>query len=202
MVEQSIVCDSKSSRQEHHFAIRWFLLTHFLHHATRQCHYGCLVLSETWLLSYSSTFKMVDHQVDKQKITGSFLVLISQAALLILSATDGTARIFLPHCAAVCSERESWNVSLVIQTHVSRVAPDRDLWRTLYRLSYSTTANRNPPTYQHIQLVKLLILIISGSFADDIYKTSQNNGRCQILWSDLLVRTENLVSNRFKKNYI
>ena len=33
------------------------------------------------------------------------------------------------------------DASLRIQTHVSRVAPDWDLWRTLYRLSYSTVAD-------------------------------------------------------------
>ena len=38
---------------------------------------------------------------------------------------DGMARFFPNSCAA------TWN-----QTHVSRVAPDRDLWTMLYRLSH------------------------------------------------------------------
>ena len=44
----------------------------------------------------------------------------------LISATDGTARIFLPPYAA------AW---------FQRVAPDRNIWRTLYRLSYSAAAN-------------------------------------------------------------
>ena len=36
--------------------------------------------------------------------------------------------------------RERWHVSLVIQTHASRFAPDWDLWRTLSRLSCSAAA--------------------------------------------------------------
>ena len=50
--------------------------------------------------------------------------LISQTGLLILSAIDRVARTFLPPYAVVCSERD---VSLVIRTHISRVAPDWDL---------------------------------------------------------------------------
>ena len=60
--------------------------------------------------------------------------------------TDGVAGIYLlssiftqpPYTAAW--SRERWQVSLVIWTHISRVAPDLDLWRTLYRLSSSTAA--------------------------------------------------------------
>ena len=47
-----------------------------------------------------------------------------QTALLFMSATAGADRIFLPSYAMVSSERERWHVSLVIQTRVSRVAPD------------------------------------------------------------------------------
>ena len=41
-----------------------------------------------------------------------------------------------------CTERERvrWHVSLVFQAHVTIAAPDRDLWRTLCRLSYSAAA--------------------------------------------------------------
>ena len=45
----------------------------------------------------------------------------------LISATDGAARIFLP--TTFCRG--------VIRTHVSRVAPDWDLLKTLYGLSYS-----------------------------------------------------------------
>ena len=37
---------------------------------------------------------------------------------------------------SVIRERERWHVFLVIRTHISRVAPDWDLWRTLYLLNY------------------------------------------------------------------
>ena len=72
--------------------------------------------------------------------TTFFSLLISQTALLTVTAKDGAARIFLPPYAAVCSLRERWCVSLVIQIQARGVAPAWDLWRTLYRLGYSTAA--------------------------------------------------------------
>ena len=54
---------------------------------------------------------------------GQLFLLISQTALLFLSATSGTVRILPSAHAVVCSESERCDVYLVIRTHVSRVAP-------------------------------------------------------------------------------
>ena len=66
---------------------------------------------------------MAASSIDKKNALLS-ISLISQTGLLILSAIDRVARTFLPPYAVVCSERD---VSLVIRTHISRVAPDWDL---------------------------------------------------------------------------
>ena len=51
-----------------------------------------------------------------------------------------SANFLLPYTAAW--ERKRWYVSFVIWTHVSRVAPwQGTFWRTLYQLSYRTSAN-------------------------------------------------------------
>ena len=60
------------------------------------------------------------------------LLCLQQMALQEFSPTTS--------CRGVIRESR-WHVYLVIRTHVSTVAPDWELWRTLYQLSYSAAAN-------------------------------------------------------------
>ena len=56
----------------------------------------------------------------------------TQALLFLQSATENAASIFAYHPSLWCQDSNP--------RHISRVAPDWDLGRTLYQLSYSATA--------------------------------------------------------------
>ena len=72
-------------------------------------------------------------------VVNEILQIIDRTYLLDL-LTDGVARTIFVYNLFPWTERERKQVSLVIRTHVRRVAPDLDLRWTCYRLSYSTTA--------------------------------------------------------------
>ena len=72
-------------------------------------------------------------------VVNEILQIIDRTYLLDLP-TDGVARTIFVNNLFPWPERKRKLVSLVIRTHVSRVAPDLDLRWTCYQLSYSTTA--------------------------------------------------------------